>query len=208
MDEPQQVMLPDGYLWLEDLSKIGGQKVSDLTWLCENKYMSAVRLNGRWAVEVVRTTTTTAGSVIVRDLNARRDIAIGAIVGQYITNIYGGRSPSQLQLDTERRIKSEPILDVINGTRRWIYITWAVLFGGLVFDLVGVVLSWPVAAFMIIPAISRANHAYSMAQKNGDRSLIEEVKRVRNLAQITTYILWGGIALAVLFYLASSGSRR
>lgn len=186
--------LPEGYMWVEELAHLAKQDIKSLIWLCENEYMQAVRYDDRWAVRVIRKTAPQAGTAIVRDLRAGGNITIGQIVGQYVT-IDDKKDHSR---DHEERIAQTPIRYRIDHARQWIRWTWLILASGSVFALIGIVLSWPVASLMCIPAWERADKALDMAKTHGDKALLEEAQHIRNQARITTILLWGVMLCVIL----------
>ncbi len=176
---------PDGYFWVEELSRHTQKDLNTIIWLCERQMIDSQNLNGRWAVRIVRTTSPKAGAVIVRDLKAGRDLSIGSVIGQYIT-----LDKKEDQTVKKERIAQMPIRQKIEAARQFIRWTWYVLGAGALFFLIGIVLSWLLAAFMIIPALSLASQAVQLAQAHGDSALLDEAKAVWRHAIGSAVLLW------------------
>ncbi len=187
---------PDGHLWIEDLAERSGKDINTIGWLCEQELIQAVKIGDRWAVRVVQVTTPQTGTAIVRDLKAGRDISIGSVIGQYI--VQDGKNREK---DRQRRLAQAPIREVIDESRKHLKFTWYTLGGGAMFALIGIVLSWPVASLMIIPAYEQAKEAVMLAEQHGDSSLVEEAHQIETHARITAIVLWTVMAFVGMFLL-------
>jgi hypothetical protein len=190
---------PLGYMWVEDLAVKSHQDVNTIISLCEQEYIQGVKLDGHWAVRVVKTTTTQAGSAIVRDLKAGGDISIGAVIGQYVT-FHDGKNREK---DRKQFVSQEPIRSVIDEARKWIKWSWYALAGGLMLLFAFIIITWPIAAFLIIPGVTVSKRALELAQNQGDGALIEEATSIHNQAVIMAVVLWGVLFVIALIGLGS-----
>lgn len=186
--------LPDGHMWAEDLATEARQDQDVIAWLCEKEIIQGVRIQGRWAVRVVRRTTTQAGSVIVWGLKPGREISIGSVISQYVS-IHKIKDGVR---DRSEFAAQEPIRDEINLARQWIRWSWYALAGGLAIVFVFVVLTWPIAALLIVPGYNHSKVALDKAIEHGDNALIEEARSVYNQARVTATILWAVVAISIL----------
>lgn len=193
---------PEGHMWAEDLAIKARQDVDAIISLCEQEIIQGVKMGNRWAVRVVRTTTTQAGTAIVRDLKAGGDISIGSVIGQYhYIAVLDGKDREG---DKKQFLTQEPIRQDIDVARRWIKWSWYALAGGAAFFIVGTVFVWPIAAFLILPGAAQSAKALSLAQKHGDAALVEEAGAVNRQAVIMAFVLWGVLILVGLFALANA----
>lgn len=85
MPDGNLIQPPVGYLWVEDLSRRARKDLNTIVWLCEQSLIDSKKNDGRWGVRIVGSASVQAGSVLVHDLKAGRDITIGSIIGQYVT---------------------------------------------------------------------------------------------------------------------------
>ncbi|MCA9940040.1 MAG: hypothetical protein KC418_15475 [Anaerolineales bacterium] len=196
----QQNDAPEGHYWVEDLSVVAKKDLETIKWLCEKEYIQGVKIGDRWAVRVIRTTTTQAGTAIVRDLKAGKDITIGSVIGQYVVRV-DGKDPIK---DTKERIAQNPIRLQVDGARYWLRMVWILLGGGAALFLIGLGLTWPIAALVVLRALSVANQALEMAQKHGDQALLEETQYIHNQAKALAIILWGIMLIALIGGLISA----
>src|SRR5258708_497495 len=116
MTNPPQYNAPEGYEWVKDLAQSTRKDVDTLVWLCEGGFMEAIKLDGYWAVRLVRTGGGgPSGSAIVHDLKSGRDITIGSIIGTYVEV----RGASFTPKDKEKMLAQAPILEKLNQARQW-----------------------------------------------------------------------------------------
>lgn len=184
---------PEGYKWVEHLASESKISVDNLVTLCEKQYIQAVRLQGRWAVQVIREGNMphlSANAAVVRDLKSGRDITIGSVIGQYINVDSTTRTK-----DKAKYAEQVPLREKIERTGALLRLTWMILGGGVAFFLAGAVIAWPFITIIATMALNNASAAMDMAQDIGDRAAIQDAQEMLRKAQITAAILWGGIAL-------------
>jgi hypothetical protein len=186
---------PEGHLWADDLARAANKDVNTIVWLCEREFIQGVKLDGHWAVRVVRTTTAQAGTAIVRDLKAGRDIAIGSVIGQYVT--LDGKDRVK---DARERVAQTPVRAKLDDARHLLYGVWLLLGGGIALYFFGLMFTWPVAAVLVIPAWIRARQAVEMAEDHGDKVLLGEARSIQTQAAVTGAILWGVIIIGMLVF--------
>lgn len=193
---------PQGHMWAENLASKARQDVAAIISLCEQEIIQGVKIEDRWAIRVVRTTTTQAGTAIVRDLKAGGDISIGSVIGQYhhVVVIDG----KDREKDKKQFFSQKPIRQDIDTARKWIKWSWYALAGGAAFFIVGTVFVWPIAAFIIIPGAVQSVKALNLAKEQGDTALIEDARAVNRQATIMAFVLWGVLILVGLIAIASS----
>lgn len=178
---------------LTTLREKSRKDVNTVIWLCEQEFIQGVKLDGRWAVRVVRETSYQAGSAIVRDLKAGRDISIGSVIGQYVS-----LNTKKPEADNRERIAQTPVRECLDLARWWFKATWILVTGGALFFLVGLIMAWPLAAVISLPGLWRATQATEMAEAHGDRALIEEAQTVRKQVIVMVAVLWGGVLLGAI----------
>ena len=189
---------PSGHLWAEELARTSQSDIETIIWLCKEEYIQGVNISGRWAVRVLKTTSVKTGKAIVRDLKAGRDIAIGSVIGQYISIDDGQKE--QKKRDHKERISQEPVRHQIEVARRLIHATWYIVGGGSLLFLVGLIFAIPLSALVAAIAVYFSNKASRLAKQHGSTVLIEDAEHVRSQSIVSASILWGGIVLVAGFF--------